>query len=64
MRFLHQHVAFVGEEFDPGVNEVGFIEAGGNTILRVNTSLGAADVDFEIALSGVHLGLDAGDFVF
>jgi Ca2+-binding RTX toxin-like protein len=63
-RFLHDDLSFVGEAFDPGVNEIGFIETGGNTILRANTAGGAADVDFEITLTGVDLGLDAGDFVF
>ena len=63
-RFLTDNLTFVGEEFDPGVNEIGFIETGGNTILRANTADGAAAVDFEITLNGVNLGLDAGDFVF
>ena len=46
------------------MNEVGFIETGGATILRANTADGAGAVDFEIALDGVGLGLDTGDFVF
>ena len=37
-RFIRDNLTFVGEEFDPGVNEVGFVETGGNTILRVNTA--------------------------
>ena len=57
-------LTFVGEEAAPGVNEVGFIETGGSTILRANTADGADAVDFEIALDGVGLGLDTGDFVF
>jgi Ca2+-binding RTX toxin-like protein len=63
-RFIADDLTFVGEEFDPGVNQVGFIETGGSTILRANTADGAAEVDFEIALDGVNLGLDAGDFIF
>ena len=63
-RFLHDDLTFVGEEFDPDVNQIGFIETGGVTILRANTADGADAVDFEIQLTGVGLGLDAGDFVF
>ena len=37
-RFIADDLTFVGEEFDPGVNEVGFIETGGATILRANTA--------------------------
>jgi Ca2+-binding RTX toxin-like protein len=62
-QFIADDLTFVGGEAAPGVNEVGFIETGGVTILRANTLDGAADVDFEIQLSGTGLGLSADDFI-
>jgi Ca2+-binding RTX toxin-like protein len=64
LRSIGDDLAFVGEQAAPGVNELGFIETGGATILRGNTSDGTADVDFEIQLRGTGLGLSTDDFVF
>jgi hypothetical protein len=44
-----------------GTGELGYIERGGSTILRANTDA-RAEQAFEIALDGLDLGLDAGDF--
>ena len=57
-------LTFVGEDRSPGRGEIGFFETGGVTILRVDTVKGAGVVDFEIELTRVDLGLEAGDFIF